>query len=999
MANPFAELLSFVDPQKNKQRLAAAGLYGPTGQQPLAHPPQQGQTQQQPAFTGYSMGTPDTANPASAPTQFPVGGNSPVKGSIEAANAPYSGGYNRDAASRIMRIYVEGGMDPMLAAGMAANVQIESEGNPKAWNASEKAFGINQLRDDRYENLKNFANERGTSIHDIDEQIKFSMHELNTHEKKAYDKIMGADPQSASDYASLIDKHYERSDGKSRSKRAALASVIYSDFYGADGKSTYTDSSNPTPGQSKYTTPAGNNLSYGPEISAQNPMSPANLGQSRLSMGMGAEDYQTLAAKYGDRVAMQILNSPNSNEARGNMTPDALVAFLTGVEEEAPKSIAEKQSDTLSASTSGLYGPSGLSMGEEVPAGTSGSSAGSGGAGAGGVTRPSGSAPAGEGTAQKEPESPEKLKAIDRLFNTLYGTEADSMTDDERTDRRRAVGLAMVEGLQMLSRGTPMDLQGIATQKMELQSARRASADLKRNAQGLSDMLVASGMPELAQLPFAGESGTNAAMQALVTNATKATTATDAPFDLPASVRATAAQTMADMGRGDLADQIMNMPPGKALEDLYGTILGVEPADAADAVLAPEKRQLLADQFRKHGNEFAAAAIENGADDKTISDLIVKQGGVAPTVQSAVGTAEGEAAVDTTVDQEAATRMADAYRAAGDERSARMVETAGSPTAAMEVVKNVQQQQIVADEQAAIKTRGNAVAELIPDDFEGAEELRAVARSATTSEDLNRVYDTLGERYKTDEQKLKELAEKDPTFLPFLLDMYQAKAGKDPKVAPSLKFNLEEMDAANTTFIATAGLRKAAKDNGAIIRQIAVNPEFTPGAIQGSLLVPAQSYITSILGDAGPEFVSNETLTGARVVEAMRNGMYVQLSAGLKGAISDVEGTRLLNQIAGIGDTRLQMLALANLHAKSAELQELEHNAMIEWADKAHKDGTLGDRKAMMDFIAEETKDFQIFDQVAEKDMDSWYDKANMGDVVMVVHPDGTSSYVALYQD
>jgi hypothetical protein len=955
--NPLENILSYLNPQANRQRLENIGLYQPRGganpQQPMGRP-----AAPPTAPGGYSMGSsaPPVPTGPTAPTKSPTGG---------------SARYNRDAVNAIVKQYVDAGYDPKFAAGVAANALVESGGDPNAYNAEEGAFGLFQHRDDRLDNLKALAERRGASATDLGHQISFSIHEFQSFEKAAYDKIMGSvtADSSAADYGGLIDKYWERSDGKARDKRRALASQIYTDFFGADGA-----------GNNIYETENGNVLGFGAELGAKDPM---DVEQPR-SMGMDAESFKAIF-EADPRKAMEILNR-ETMEKDAAPYPDAILRYVQGNGEQ-DTTPAEQQTAALSFGTMapGANAGGGLSMGTTAPAAPNGGGAASGGAGGGAAPNPS---------APAEPDP----GMIDKVFNKIYGDE--DMTDDERTDRKRAVGLALSQGFQMLSRGTPMDLQPIVAQRMELQQARRAAAELKNNAQGVSDMLVASGMPELAQLPYMGESGMNAAMQTLATKATQQTAASDTPFDLPPSVRSAMAQTMTDMGLGGVAEQFMTMPAGEGLQELYQTTLGAampsKEGGAGAVTYTPEAKEQLAAQFEKAGNPFAANAIRSGADDKTIGELIQQQSAVAPGIQERVGSAAGEAEVAQAVSANTAEGLASAYEAAGMPEKAAVVRAAGNDEAARKVVDDMTAADIASEEQRRIKERGEAVAALVPEDMEGAAELKAAAKAAQSSEDLNRIYEKIAKDPATTEEKLYELSKKDPSFLSFLTDLQRAKAGADPSKTFAMQMQLNEMNAAAETYKNTMTARTVALQNMEMVRSIATNPDFQSGKLQEGVLIPLQGYLTSILGEQADLIINDLTMTGARLVETVQNSMFAAMTGALKGAISDRETGYIRATLPSVGDTKTQLLAVAQYHVRIAEIQEAEYNAMLEWSQEAEKNGTLHDRKAMIAYIEDKVGDMKVFDQIPIDQIEEWASSPNrkQGEVVQVMRPDGTSTYV-----
>ncbi len=154
-------------------------------------------------------------------------------------------GYDIEAARAGVQRYIDAGYDPKFAIGMVANGVQESGLQPNAWNDSEGAFGIFQHRNDRLVNLREFANARELSLGDLNTHIDFSIEEFATTERGAYEYIQGGNPDTAAEYARLIDKKYERSAGTEREKRAKIAADMYQMFFGEGGDMTGVDLENP----------------------------------------------------------------------------------------------------------------------------------------------------------------------------------------------------------------------------------------------------------------------------------------------------------------------------------------------------------------------------------------------------------------------------------------------------------------------------------------------------------------------------------------------------------------------------------------------------------------------------------------------------------------------------------------------------------------------------------------------------------------------------------
>lgn len=1000
--NPLARILSFLDPKANRQRLEDIGLYAPRG----AGYPTGGKSPAMgfgPQATGFGMPTAPLTPPPDVPDNAPKlpstsealsygkrAPNSPTSGSSEKIGGPKyktapagTSRYNRAAVEKIINMYTEAGYDPKFAVGMAANAMIESGGDPNAFNKAEGAFGLFQHRNDRLDNMKDFVNRMGSDATDLGAQISFSMYELSTFEKGAYEKIMGYNPQSAPEYAALIDKYYERSAGIHRDKRTTLASQIYSDFYGEDG--SYSGGA--------ARTENGNILSFGAKMGVGDPMQT----YQGLSMGRQAEGSTSDFTTPASLARMEEMGAPAPEE----QYDDAILRYLRNpapdFADRAPEA-AENQSNALSFGlpSTGLATSEPLanwdtilsSASKEATTGTSGPS------GTSGTNSPTGGSSA----------EPKKLGFVERMFDKMYGTKTDDLSEDERKDRSRAIGMALSQGFQMLSRGERMDVSGIVGQRMELQQARRANAALKGNAQGVADMLTAAGFGDRAQLAFMGKEGMDAAMSLLTT----IPKGTDAEFTLPSAYRATLAQTLIDNGQPQLAEGIMTLD-GKALETLHSNVVSeqskLKSGDGASGITyTPEMRQDIARILTESGNEEAARLVPY-MDDDALNDVMKSAATVAPEVQKSVQSAAGTAGVNQVVSADSAAALAAGYDAAGMPELADIARAAPNYEAAVKAIDDKQKADTAAAEASDVKARGAAVAELIPDDAENAQELKAAARAALTSQDLDQVYSRIAKDPATTEEKLYNLAKEDPQFMKFLSDYNMRKAGKDPTRKFSHNLLMTEMTAATDTFIASKSARQNIQRDMALVTKIASQPDFNPGIVQAELMYPAQKILTSLLGDAAPDILNDPTMTGMKVIETIQNANFAVMTGALKGAISDKETGFIRATLPSTGDTKTQILAIAQYHSKIVDLQEAEYAAMVEWMDKSEGTAREGDRNDMIAFVNEKTAGLSIYPEITYKTDDEldqqileglMSGKYKEGEVLRVIDATGNARFEAI---
>ena len=124
------------------------------------------------------------------------------------------------------------GMDSNTAWGFAANAVQESGANPNSLPGDNgAAHGLFQWRDSndggrRYTNYVNkygHPPEQGT----LDEQLDYTMHELNGPERRAWTNI-GRAGDTAGEKAAVVSTYYERprDTGAEESRRASIASRL-----------------------------------------------------------------------------------------------------------------------------------------------------------------------------------------------------------------------------------------------------------------------------------------------------------------------------------------------------------------------------------------------------------------------------------------------------------------------------------------------------------------------------------------------------------------------------------------------------------------------------------------------------------------------------------------------------------------------------------------------------------------------------------------------------
>ncbi|MBY5988218.1 phage tail tip lysozyme [Roseovarius atlanticus] len=154
---------------------------------------------------------------------------------------------------------LENGMEPHVAAGFVGNFMVESGIglNPLARGDGGYAHGIAQWNDRRHA-LFRFAERRGTSWDDLDTQIAFLLHELETSEAGAWAKIRRA--STAAEAAQMVSRYYERPGIPHMNRRVSYANGVIEQFEGGNvpkGGQTSAASYTPYTGTSRGYTSTG----------------------------------------------------------------------------------------------------------------------------------------------------------------------------------------------------------------------------------------------------------------------------------------------------------------------------------------------------------------------------------------------------------------------------------------------------------------------------------------------------------------------------------------------------------------------------------------------------------------------------------------------------------------------------------------------------------------------------------------------------------------------
>ncbi|MBR9766042.1 MAG: hypothetical protein GYB53_21625 [Rhodobacteraceae bacterium] len=129
---------------------------------------------------------------------------------------------------------LERGMQPHIAAGWIGNFMAESGPglDPFALGDNGNAFGIAQWNGPRKRALEAFAQARGKPASDLDTQIDFLFHELETSEAGAWAQIQGA--RTAAEAAELVSTKFERPGIPALPRRRGHAVEVMNQYQGGE---------------------------------------------------------------------------------------------------------------------------------------------------------------------------------------------------------------------------------------------------------------------------------------------------------------------------------------------------------------------------------------------------------------------------------------------------------------------------------------------------------------------------------------------------------------------------------------------------------------------------------------------------------------------------------------------------------------------------------------------------------------------------------------------
>lgn len=125
------------------------------------------------------------------------------------------------------------GLSDAQVAGIMGNIERESKFNPAAKEVGGTGIGLVQWSFDRANQLKAFAKSRGKSWKNLQVQLDFLWHELNTSEISALNALTKA--TSATSAADIFQRKYERAGVVAQGERNAAAKKYYNQFKGNKG--------------------------------------------------------------------------------------------------------------------------------------------------------------------------------------------------------------------------------------------------------------------------------------------------------------------------------------------------------------------------------------------------------------------------------------------------------------------------------------------------------------------------------------------------------------------------------------------------------------------------------------------------------------------------------------------------------------------------------------------------------------------------------------------
>lgn len=136
---------------------------------------------------------------------------------------------SKKVAKNIISYFVSKGLSKEQAAGLAGNFHAESGFNPTIVGDNGAAFGLAQWRDGRLVDLKNFAKANKLDPNNINTQLSFAWHELNTTENAALKNLLKA--KTVEEASETVLTKFERPDKKNRARDKAIREKKSLNFY------------------------------------------------------------------------------------------------------------------------------------------------------------------------------------------------------------------------------------------------------------------------------------------------------------------------------------------------------------------------------------------------------------------------------------------------------------------------------------------------------------------------------------------------------------------------------------------------------------------------------------------------------------------------------------------------------------------------------------------------------------------------------------------------
>ena len=132
---------------------------------------------------------------------------SPAASSVTTNSAPLSQGII-GKGKYIMNFFLNKGLTREQSSGILGNLQAESGLNTDIWGDNGTSYGLAQWHKSRYTNLFNFAKAKSKPVNDLDTQLEFLWHELQTSHNSAYKNLLATStPEQA---AEVFAKQFEK---------------------------------------------------------------------------------------------------------------------------------------------------------------------------------------------------------------------------------------------------------------------------------------------------------------------------------------------------------------------------------------------------------------------------------------------------------------------------------------------------------------------------------------------------------------------------------------------------------------------------------------------------------------------------------------------------------------------------------------------------------------------------------------------------------------------